>query len=339
MPNSSENTQPNYILDVVDAFKKLIIINEFDLSDTQLYYNAMTAYENFMYGFCHDILTSLNIKLDAEFYKYKYLTCVKYTSDAVLTVDLVAQALAPHLTAPDSALVDKLNKGQSIVNTLLTDANRRYIIRGVYKLEWLLAETVDQPRCSEYFRNNFHSGKNPLIDFLRTITVLSAGLSPENVTRDLVARQGTRGQRFIIAALNLECQAYQDYLQKRLGLNGPSAEAVPLLSEPKKHEKLRMLTTLTDILNDDTKNAECKIEEFKTVFEASKKTLSEHTDGRGLLFLKRTAYIISSLFLGAGLLYSYASKGTCNFFKSKGELAVEKIEACLPREKFTQNCH
>src|SRR3990167_926435 len=56
--------QPNYVLKLINAFKKLQKIHDFDSRDMALYAEAIDAYEKFMYRYCEDSLNALGITLD-----------------------------------------------------------------------------------------------------------------------------------------------------------------------------------------------------------------------------------------------------------------------------------
>ena len=326
--------QPNYVLKLINAFKKLQKIHDFDSRDMALYAEAIDAYEKFMYRYCEDSLNALGITLSRDFYKSQLLTCA--TRHGVTNPNLIAGVaafLTTFLINSDLDILQKLNDGKSQVNTILSDKDLRCIIQGIYKLEWLLSLPTQKPVWSEYFNDSFHSEKNLLIDFLLRITAESTDLDQEQIKRDLVMR-GTGREQVLIAALKSECQGYLDHLNEKLKVHVAEGQSLPSIYKkiaPKSCSKHHATQSLMTILSDETTTASEKIRKFRSEFSTAKETLSQHRDGATLLFLKRTAYILSSIFLGAGLIYSYATKGTCNFFKSKGELVGDKIETYLPR--------
>ena len=218
-----------------------------------------------------------------------------------------------------------MEKGSDAVKTILTRENCDSIIQGISRLEWLLSLPKEQPIFSEYFRDNFYADRNPLIAYLLQMTAHVGGVKYDQIKRDLV-NKGTEREQALIAELTKECERYLAHLE--------TAQPLNIQEESRGYKKWSLKNTTTKdlkkILTDSNDSAFEKIKNFHTMFLDNKAALSQHRDSPTQLFLKRAAYILSSLFLGAGFIYSYVTNGTCNFFKSKGELMTDKIQSYLP---------
>lgn len=71
--------------------------------------------------------------------------------------------------------------------------------------------------------------------------------------------------------------------------------------------------------------------DFNKIFskEEIKNNLKAHSDSYGMRFLKNVGYILSSFFFGAGLAISFRNKGSYAFWKSHGDITVNKMESLL----------
>lgn len=332
--------------ELVLALKKFERINDFSSRHYDLYQSAIKAYQEFIKGYLNDVLTALTICPGAEFYRRDFFTLAKLDKTAaqqqeeapdnlILQLSNFMSQFGDSIDNTSDKIKQKLVHGKEQVSQLLSDPNLHCIIHGIYKLEWLLSLPKQRPCWSELveFDADFHSGKNLFVDFLLKITAESRGLNQEEIKRNLRVK-GTGKQQALIAALKIECQGYLDYLEEKLQVNLAPNQDLPAAYErmaPILYSKHRVTHNLLKILSNEETTASAKISKFRENFPGAKEALSKHRDTPTVLFLKRTAYVLSSLLLGAGLIYSYVSNGSCNFFKSKGELAADKIEAYLPR--------
>lgn len=58
----------------------------------------------------------------------------------------------------------------------------------------------------------------------------------------------------------------------------------------------------------------------------TEKIIAAHRDNIAVQFFKNVAFVLSSFFLGAGLIGSYYMKNSISFWKSHGEVALEDLE-------------
>lgn len=74
-----------------------------------------------------------------------------------------------------------------------------------------------------------------------------------------------------------------------------------------------------------------KLMEFNKALSQNnaKNVIAAHRDSYGNRFLQAIAYIVSSVFVGAGLFYSFYHKGSCAFWKSHGEVTLDKMNHLL----------
>ncbi len=308
--------QSDYIVKLVDAFKALESIDEFNLNDTNLYREAIARYEVFIHAYFADFIKISGVRLLPKLPEDFFISSEFEISPN--NFDVFAK-LAEYTFLSKEDLVFKLTPSSDTVHMLLSRKNRQAIIYGINQLEYLLSLPKEQPIFSEYFNKRFHSERNLVVDFLLEETAaidywyLAGGSYQEDIKRQF-RDKGTLRELALIAALKTECQGYIEYL----GQNPKNDQS-----------KITSVTELNNILNRSDIPASRKISDFQTLFQLSKDHLSAHRDSPTRLFFIRTAYVLSSFLLGAGLIYSYAKNGTCNFFKSKGERVSDQIESYL----------
>lgn len=194
---------------------------------------------------------------------------------------------------------------------------------GILKVdfEWKPSQTVFIAPKNQIF-NTLQEGHTPLC-LLSKIT-----------ERFNVVDQGSPRQKKLIARLREECIAYRTHLNKKLK-RAPDESRTFTSTEseepPRLNQKFNQTQSLIAILDDTTIDATKKIKDFKVTFNESKDNLKEHRDNRLTLFFKNIAFLLSSFLLGAGMIYSKATKGSCNFFESHGKVVTDNLQAELDK--------
>lgn len=330
--------QPAYVAQFIQSIKKLENINDFQLRHKALFIESIESYRNFINGYLQDNLTALGIYPGKEFYEREWFTLSKRTLHGNLSKQ-IATNLSPN--ASSAEIEEKLKAISDVVGHFLSDEDAKTVIEGYRKLQRLIPPTdkvtlkdfknSDLYRSVLSFNDDLRDGQNTYVDFLMGAVKTKKGIAE-------VVDEGTGKQQRLIAALKRECQKYQQHLEEGLAelvdkqengefqLKNPGSVNLGLKLKVDKYNRVQQLV---NIFSDESKDAGNKISQFTSNFRGFKKSLSDHRDDALTLFFKNVAFIVSSAFFGAGLIYSSSRKETCNFFKSHGEIAVEKIEKHL----------
>ena len=338
--------RPDDVVRFINALERLGHVNDApdaaDLTTQMLFLEALRAYTSFILAHLQRIFERVGLQVHNRFVQEKnYTVATGYPFEELLNV------LDGHCSHSENSqsIRNKLAGAADLSRALLSEKDAICIIQGVQKLERLLPnmDTNDlivlDYRAElffelDYFNRHHRQEKNPFIGF-----VLAHIQGPTVIPEEVFVPAPSLKEKKLLSVLRRECLSYKAHIDKGLSMYGLVKDVSTLeyvapenetnqLTRPVliQIEKYNSVQRLLSILERPERLVSEKIEAFSEELEASRVVLSRHRDPDWIKWSKHIALCLSSLMLGAGLIYSYVRTGSCNFFKAQGERLSDRLD-------------
>lgn len=143
---------------------------------------------------------------------------------------------------------------------------------------------------------------------------------------------GTFAEQAQLHRLKAECKKYLAHLDKNYKPRENDDELFEIEPKITREQKYRLVEGFLLMLNDKTVDIPKRLQNFNESFTRWKPEVSKHRDPLWCRFLSNIMVILSSIALGAGLIYTYSQRGTFNFFSSRGKLFADEIDRTMAQK-------